>query len=307
MKNRKAALEVSLTLQLNSYLKLFLITIFAAAFGYAQSNLVAIHTSEFEQYRRIMIHIPQKTANTLSLPALRENPSAGKLQITIYDINQDQYLGPSIIRETGAYPIRIKIAFPEKETMQIMVETIPYQQLVAFNVFGSEHFIFDIYKIRPSESLLLESSVSLYPGAAKSRDSRAGSPSFELSWTDKLRYLLLKHGNGRIMDAFFYSGLIIAAITFIGLVWFLLTKQNHFNPKTAAPKTKKKVKQPPTPITAPKSAVSPVTQAQESPFIPLTPADKENMIRELMQKEGISYDEATIRVSLYKGKLNVSV
>jgi hypothetical protein len=307
MKNRKAALEVSLISRLNSYLKLFLFIVSAVTFSYAQSNLVALHTSEFEQYRRIMIHIPQKASNTVNLPALRENPSAGKLQITIYNISQDQYLGPSIIRETGAYPIRIKIAFPENETMQITVETIPYQQLTAFNVFGSEQFIFDIYKIRPSESLLLENSVSLYPGAAMSGENKAVSSSFELSWTARLRYLLLKHGSGRIMDAFFYSGLIIAAITFLGLIWLFLKKQKQLPQQVSVAKSEKKVKQNPTPVTPPKPAVPQVTQAPESPFVPLTPADKENMIRELMQKEGISYDEATILVSLSKGKLNVSV
>ncbi len=303
----KAVWELSLTSQLNKIFFVWLLTLLMWGNLSAQSNLIALHTSEFSQFRRLLIHIPQNNANVLTLPTFKENPAAGKIQITIYDIEENRYLGPSLIKETGAYPTRIKIEFPQSKTMQITVETIPYQYLSAFNVFGSEQFIFDIYKYMPSETMLLEKSVSLFPGAAASEDMPQSSRSLELSLVGKVRYFMLKHGSGRIMDAFYYSGLIIIVLTFLGIIWLFLKKKNAPPAQPAIPKAAKKRKEAVTPVPSPKVAVPQVTPAPESPFVPLTPADKENMIRELMQKEGISYDEATILVSLSKGKLNVSV
>jgi len=286
-------------------------TIFFILFGTlslaAQSNLVALHTSEFDQFRRIMVHIPQNNANILTLPAFRENPAAGKIQITIYNVAENRYLGPSVIKETGLYPVRIRVEFPQPETMQIAVETVPFQQLTAFNVFGSEQFIFDIYKIRPSETLMLEKSVSLFPGSGPDSE-KTNLSDLEFSWTSRVRYFLLKHGSGRIMDALLYSGLIIATLALIGMIWQFSRKKKIALPRAAETrKPGKKRKKEVTPVSPAPAAVAQVTTTPEEPFIPLTPADKENMIRELMQKEGISYDEATILVSLSKGKLNVSV
>ncbi|MCK5519958.1 MAG: hypothetical protein KAI81_02500, partial [Candidatus Marinimicrobia bacterium] len=295
------------------FIKFILIVLISTALV-ASTNLVSITTEEFSDFRRILIQYPFKMDGSRNFPMLSEEPAKGTFFIDLSLNDSAGYFGPKLIQESGRYPVRARYQRIDATKLRFSFETIPFEKVISWYVLGSEQFIFDIYKILPVESSLMEKTVgftSLYKNKKpKLKINKTGN----LTFKEKALYFVNDSANKPLLNK---AMLFASFILIILLIFFLfvqlhtrnLIKQQKINGKPLAPvKTNKKIpKKNIEKIKIKEAADSPPEKISINPDADLnipdlkTPEDRDRAIRDLMGQQNISYDEAAMMLMMKSG------
>lgn len=263
-----------------------LVTLFASV-GLCDdhSKRIIMKTEEFDQFRRIILTVPYEKN---IYPEISTIPDNGKFQIKIFPVDTNDYVGRRALKKHGDYPIQLNTSFPDSTTILITGQTVPFETLIGYNVIEGDMIIFDIYKTQPVESFFREKTIALqsqnqanHPGPVllSTVNNTTNNPGI-------LQIIRQKTVKNRVLKAVIFAGIMsLLGVTIIIITVFVIKGDGRSRRGDAERMaTDKKAKAP---------AGTPVGGSDEA------------RIKELMESEGISYDEAAIMVNLSGGKINV--
>jgi len=262
----------------------FLITLLSSVgLGDDRSKRIIMMTEEFDQFRRIVLTVPYER-NVFS--EVSTVPDNGNFQIKISPIDTSDYVGRRALKKHGNYPIQLNATFPDSTTILITGQTVPFETLVGYNVIEENMIIFDIYKTRPVESFFREKTITLQSQSPTNHtDLSMLSTVNNTNNPGILQIIQQKTVKNRVLKAVIFSGImsLLGAAIFI-VIAFTMKGSGRSQHKGAERK-----------------AADREVRAQVETQI----GSEEARIKELMESEGISYDEAAIMVNLSGGKINV--
>lgn len=125
----------------------------------AESGYIAFFSAEQEHYRRLIIDGVGKRRVQVELDSL------GKVEVKIWGVTIDSYVGRREYERGYLVPVKIKVDFPGKNLMSIQVTGSRFVDVVQYQVVGADLYIVDLYtQPLPQESIFREQTISaLWP------------------------------------------------------------------------------------------------------------------------------------------------
>ncbi len=248
---------------------------------------ISLSTMEFDNYRRIILTSPSEGSGHFIAPQIEDDPENGEFTLIFSPLDSASYIGKRLTKEYGTTPIQLTVSFPDSQTLKITGKSLRFDKLVGYYQLGEERYIFDIYTDSPHESFFNEASISTESLSGYTEDGRfkivtgfpppgkytsAGFLSPKAHFWPRLKMSLLYT---------FYLGAMIMLLSLGGIYG------RKYFPKMSVKSDNLK-----------EHSTNPITALN---------ASKKNLIKSIMSKYGLSYEEAMIRLALTNQKLDVKV
>jgi len=259
---------------------------------------IELKMREFDSIRRIILTISKSvdTTNEQIIPKLNSNRDVGEFEIILGPIDTSVYSWKTLHQEEGAYPIRLVTEISDSQTVIIRGKTIPFENIVGYNIIGENQFIFDVYKDLPSETDFSEKTINIDGEHKDLKTGKQISESVESAFdttNSGIGSVQKNSGKGHFKMALSISvfivllGLAIISIVIFApnistlVKWFSKRKSSEISSKLAEEDKKSNDR--------------------------FNLYEKESAIRKLMKESGTSYDEANILINISKKRFNVKV
>ncbi len=247
---------------------------------------LVIETDEDKSMRWLIVSGGASESNgVISKPILEADGNAGSFTFRIDGVDTTSYLGSQMQRDHGQYPIQYQVEFVDSQSIYISGRTLPYDEINSYYAFDSDvyHLEFIFAEKVPVAELIkdTESQPKAAKTTATSQEPQIKKPLKKLNWSSSAMM-------PRLFDAIKIAGAVLVLILLVLVIVFLLKKIRVTKPSQTGNFAE---------MLDGKTAegLAESTQKADEPEV-LSPEQKEEKIRTLMETEGISYDEAALRI-----------
>ena len=243
------------------------------AVDYARSSGMGLVTDETQGVRRILLNYPAATDSLpILVPTLKLNGQEGEFQFGLGPIDTTLYLGSRFRREEGEIPVHLNVFFPNDSTIYLRGKTPPFTDISVHYDFIREAYVIAVTVDQMAREVISETF----------QPKQEIAPGGKIQPAGKTRTAYRKFLNRAIQ----YGSWVLLGLVAIVMALTLLRKTR--GPSAAGRQ-------------ATSGAGSRSDHAEAPPVSPEpSPEEIEIQIRDLMTREGMSYDEAALRVQFNK-------
>jgi hypothetical protein len=184
---------------------------------------IVLMTQEFDRFRRVAVTIPEHLGCIVQVSS---EPAAGEFTIGISAVDSTVYYSRKRITAAGHFPLQLTVFFPDSMHIVIKGKTVPFEQLVGYQVLGEDLYLFDIYRQKPLESFFRERTVAatvpgkgIQPGPVNEVVPEMGRPE-GMAPRPRLTSVAV-----RVTQAAMYAGLVAVVAGLFGVAGMVFFKK----------------------------------------------------------------------------------
>lgn len=245
-------------------------------------NDILVYTEEDSYRRWLTLSLStHDSTQQVAKPMIQSTSREGQFTLALAGLEGRYTAQRSLFKDVGHFPLQYELIVSEEDSLFIKGNTVPFEFIKSTFSFDSNEYLIEI---------IYSEAVSLGKGSdTKQHVSKS------MGKTDTKLPRLATSRSGDLKDLFMQS-LVIAGGSFslvllILISWFLVKARRRKAIRPSFGDVLENRSNTPSP-----NPSEPDTPANTEVSRPLTPEQKEAQIREIMAKDDLTYDEATLRI-----------
>lgn len=220
-------------------------------------------------------------------PTIETDANAGSFDIELYNLDSNAYLGSDLIQDSGKFPIQYKVEFPDSLTLHIQGQVLPYDDISTSYSFDKDEYRIEFIFKNQSQKLFKQAQEM--PQEQKVVSAHAEpSPEYDTQLNHNLIDKKTSEFKAMLKRSVMLATIALGATLFLFFLIVFVKKQLRH--KSTLDQNFSEVLD--EKVDAPESDDN---GGEPGPTI-MTPELKEERIRNLMENDKLSYDEAALRV-----------